>query len=465
MLKKHHQLMLSVLVVLDGVATAAAGLLAYLLRFSLGVLAVTPGVPDPGVYLSLLGTAILAGLIAYRACGLYRPRRLGTVGGEFWDILKATVLMLGIIFAVVFFVLRVNQVSRGVMVLFAVLNPVLMFLSRASIRLALRRMRRRGLNLRYALIIGAGKVGQQLAEAIDRHSWTGIEVIGFLDDRVERQGKVYQGHPVLGPISCLGRVLEERTVDQVYLALPAGQKESIATAVAALARTAVDVKVVPDAPDLITLRREIASLNGIPIINLRESPLGGWGAVIKRGLDIVLSSIILVLLAPLLAAIALLIRIATGPPILFRQERMGLDGRSFVMLKFRTMAPGAEDARWTKPGDARRTFVGKWLRRFSLDEIPQLVNVIRGEMSLVGPRPERPILIEEFRRTVPRYMLRHRVRAGITGWAQVRGWRGDTSLRKRLQHDLYYIRTWSLWLDLKILVLTIFVVPWQRDAY
>lgn len=465
MLKKHHQLMLSVLVVVDGMATAAAGLLAYTLRFSCGVLAVTPGIPDPNVYLSLLGTAILAGLIAYRACGLYRARRLGSVGGEFWDILKATVLILGIMIAVVFFVLRVEQVSRGVMVIFAVLNPGVMFLSRASIRLALRRMRRRGLNLRYALIIGAGKGGQQLAEAITGHSWTGIEVVGFLDDRVERQGRVYQGRPVLGRVSDLGRTLRERTVDQVYLALPAGQKESIATAVAVLARTAVDVKMVPDALDLISLRREIASLDGIPIINMRESPLGGWGAFIKRGMDIGLSTLVLVLLSPLMAAMALAIRLSSGPPVLFRQERMGLDGRSFVMLKFRTMAPGAEDARWTRPGDERRTTVGKWLRRFSLDEIPQFLNVIRGEMSIVGPRPERPVLIEEFRKTVPRYMLRHRVRAGITGWAQVRGWRGDTSLRKRLQHDLYYIQHWSLWMDLRILLLTIFVVPWQRDAY
>lgn len=464
MLKKHHQFMLFSLVLVDALTTGAAWLIAYYLRFQVGVLAVTPGPLQPGVYLLLWVAAIAVSLFSYHTCGLYRPRRIGTMGAELWDILKATALSIGILLTLMF-TLRVQDLSRAVVGLFAAINPVLFFASRASIRLVLRQVRRRGLNRRYALIVGAGKVGQRLAEAIHRHPWTGIEVLGYLDDRKERQGVEYLGYPVLGPVGHLPVVLEEQTVDQVYLALPQEQKESISCAVEALARTSVDVKMVPEGLDLLTLRREVGSLDGIPVINLRESPLAGWNAYVKRGLDLGIAALVLLAASPLIGGIALAIWLTSGRPILFRQTRMGLDGRSFRILKFRTMTVGAEQSGWTRPDDPRRTALGRWLRRFSLDELPQFLNVIRGEMSIVGPRPERPVLIEEFRRTIPRYMLRHRVRSGITGWAQVSGWRGDTSLRKRIQYDLYYIENWSLGLDLRIMGLTLLRGFVQRNAY
>ena len=465
MLRKHHQLMLSAVVLLDGLTTTAAFVSAYILRFRFEWLAVTPGPVDRDLYLSLLAPGVVVCLVTYRACGLYRPRRIGSMGPELWNILKATVLSLGILLALVFFLARPAAISRGVVLLFAALNPGLMFLSRATIRITLRSLRRRRRNLRWALILGAGRAGQRLAEALERNPWTGIEVIGFLDDRPERHGLRFGGREVLGPVSRLPEILEDGRVDQVYLALPPDHRQSIATAVDTLAQTAVDVKLVPEGLDLLSLRREITSLDGIPVINLRESPLSGWGALWKRGLDIAISSVVLVLLSPVLAGIALAIRLGSGSPTLFRQVRMGLDGRRFVMLKFRTMRPGSEDTGMTRRDDDRLTGLGRFLRRFSLDELPQFVNVLRGDMSIVGPRPERPVLIEEFRRTIPRYMLRHRVKSGITGWAQVCGWRGQSSLRKRIQYDLYYIQNWSLWLDLRIMGMTVARGASQKNAY
>ena len=464
MLKKHHQIMLAILVLVDAVATALAWALSYLLRFDAGVLAVTPGPLPVGVYLLIWILAVAVCLVAYHTSGLYRPRRMGSMGAELWDILKATALAIAILVTLMF-VLKVQDVSRAVVGLFAVVNPVLLFTSRASIRVILRKLRRKGFNLRYALIVGAGKAGQRVAEAISRNPWTGIEVKGYLDNRPERHGETYLGHPVLGPVDQLSSLLDEGTVDQVYLALPHDDKDSISAAVDALAQASVDVKMIPEGLDLLSLKQEVASLDGIPIINLRESPLAGWNAYLKRAIDLGISAAVLVLASPLMGGIALAIRSTSGRPILFRQTRMGLDGTRFRILKFRTMEAGSEHKGWTRPDDPRRTRLGMWLRRFSLDELPQFINVIRGEMSIVGPRPERPVLIEEFRQTIPRYMLRHRVRSGITGWAQVSGWRGNTSLRKRIQYDLYYIENWSLGLDLRIMFLTLARGFAQPNAY
>jgi len=207
-----------------------------------------------------------------------------------------------------------------------------------------------------------------------------------------------------------------------------------------------------------SLRSSVESLDGIPVIGLQETALSGWAALAKRSFDLVVASTALVVLAPLLGGIALAIRVSSGAPILYRQTRMGHDGRVFEMLKFRSMKNDAEamGPGWTRARDPRRTRLGRWLRKLNLDELPQLVNVVRGEMSLVGPRPERPAFIDEFRLEVPGYMLRHKVRAGMTGWAQVHGWRGDTSIHERVEHDLYYIQQWSFWLDLRILVMTLF---------
>jgi exopolysaccharide biosynthesis polyprenyl glycosylphosphotransferase len=250
------------------------------------------------------------------------------------------------------------------------------------------------------------------------------------------------------------------------IALPredGGQLEKI---LADLDDELVTVRLIPDLLHVMTLRSSVEELDGLPLINLRESPMVGWAAVQKRAFDVVVASLGLVAFAPVMALAALAVRASSGRPILYGQERMGLDGRVFRMIKFRTMRPDAERETgpvWTSSDDARRTRVGAFLRRTSLDELPQLWNVLRGDMSLVGPRPERPYFVERFRREIPGYMLRHKVRAGLTGWAQVHGWRGDTSLHERVEHDIYYIQNWSLALDLRILLMTLW--HGHRNAY
>ncbi|HMF09876.1 MAG TPA: exopolysaccharide biosynthesis polyprenyl glycosylphosphotransferase, partial [Thermoanaerobaculia bacterium] len=277
-----------------------------------------------------------------------------------------------------------------------------------------------------------------------------------------------RGVPVKGSTVEAGGVADEMGADTVFLALPLEAHRTMLAVLQDVGRTVPDVRVVPDLLQHITFRAGVEDFDGLPVVHLTQVPLTGWMSLVKRGLDVALSACALVGLSPLFAAIAAAIRIEDRGPIFYRQRRMGLDGRPFDIVKFRSMVSGAEDGSgptWASQDDPRRTRVGRFLRRWSLDELPQLINVLSGEMSLVGPRPERPEFVREFKERLPQYMLRHRVRAGMTGWAQVHGWRGNTSLTKRIEYDLYYIENWSLSLDLKILWMTLRYGFTHRNAY
>jgi Undecaprenyl-phosphate glucose phosphotransferase len=305
-------------------------------------------------------------------------------------------------------------------------------------------------------------------ERTHAHPETGLRVAGVLAAEGADRGREVHGVPVIGGYGDLKRLLAESRPDLLVVALPAADSQQLEKILADVDDEVVNVRVVPDLPRIMTLRAQVEDLDGIPLISLREGPLLGWSAVQKRIFDIVFSGLALAVASPLIALIALAIRVTSGRPVFFVQERMGLDGRVFRMIKFRTMGQGAEDATgpvWTVPDDQRRTRLGAFLRSISLDELPQLWNVLRGDMSLVGPRPERPVFIEQFRREIPGYMLRHKIKAGLTGWAQVHGWRGNTSLHERVEHDLYYIQNWSLALDVKILLLTAWRGIVHRNAY
>jgi len=263
-------------------------------------------------------------------------------------------------------------------------------------------------------------------------------------------------------------LIEHERIDQLYVALPLDQHVKMLSLVETANRECIDVKVIPDLLQFIALRARLEELDGIPIININDVPLQGLNGVVKRAVDIAVSATALLVLAVPFALISLAIRLNSPGPVFYRQERMGLDRRPFMVLKFRSMHPDAERDTgpvWTRENDPRRTEVGAVLRRFSLDELPQLWNVLRGEMSLVGPRPERPFFVEQFKERVPQYMLRHKVKSGMTGWAQVNGWRGDTSIEKRIEYDLYYIENWSVSLDFKILWLTVVRGFFHRHAY
>jgi Undecaprenyl-phosphate glucose phosphotransferase len=297
----------------------------------------------------------------------------------------------------------------------------------------------------------AADVVAMLARRVD----LGIQVLGVVGDKTEADASGRR----LGGFEDVRAILDRHPVDAVFVALPHAENARLAAILSDIGDDPVSIHLVPDIYGLATLRGGIEEFEAIPFIHLRESPFTGWNRVMKRAFDVVIGGFGLLVAAMPMLAIALAIRLTSPGPVLLHQERMGLDGRRFQLVKFRTMRADAEAETgpvWTRRDDERRTRVGAWLRRFNLDELPQLLNVLRGEMSLVGPRPERPVFVDDFRRRIPGYMLRHKVKAGMTGWAQVNGWRGDTSLEKRIEYDLYYIERWSLVFDAKILLRTLY---------
>jgi len=344
--------------------------------------------------------------------------------------------------------------SRLFLAIFAVTDAVLVGLFRWGISAALARIRRSGGNLQRVLVIGAGELGRLVVERLDAHTEFGFRVEGFLDDDPGRQRRKIQGVPVLGTTEDLESVVAAHGIDQVMIALPLAAYHRTVQLIRRAGQLLVDIKVVPDVLQYYVMRAGIEDLDGLPLINLTQIPLEGWNQIVKRAFDIVGSAILLLATSWLFPIIAWLIKREDGGPVMFSQIRTGLDGRSFRLYKFRSMRVDAEEdgeAHWTRAKDSRVTRVGEWLRRTNLDELPQLYNVLRGDMSLVGPRPEQPKFVERFRSRYPAYNVRHRVRAGLTGWAQVNGLRGDTSIRQRIVHDLYYIENWSLGLDIRIL--------------
>lgn len=466
MLKKHSQVFLSLLFAADLLTLAAAWILAYFLRFHAGLFTLERGVPPLETYLALLPFALAVWAVALRVMGLYQPRRSLSLVHEFWDLIKASTLATMVLILVTFFY-REESYSRIGMVLFWGTSTALLALTRGAARETLRVFRRRGYNLRYLLIVGAGELGRRLLERVRDNPWLGLRVVGFLDEAVP-EGTSVAGVPVLGGVKRLKEVLRRHAVDQVIFALPIEAHGALEAGLSDLADETVDIKLIPDVLEYLMLNAGVEDLDGLPIVNLSASPLYGWDRVVKRLADSVLSLGVLTATAPLWLLIAAAIKLTSPGPVFFRQERMGLGGEVFLMLKFRTMVAGAEEETgpvWAQAEDPRRTRVGVFLRRTSLDELPQFWNVLKGEMSIVGPRPERPVFIGEFKQRIPRYMLRHKVKAGITGWAQVNGLRGNTSIEKRLEYDLYYLEHWSLAFDLKIMWLTIWKGLIHRNAY
>ncbi|MBI2371225.1 MAG: undecaprenyl-phosphate glucose phosphotransferase [Deltaproteobacteria bacterium] len=467
MLKEHSRFFATLVLILDGTILVAAWLLAYYLRFHLAIIPVTKGVPGLDKYLVVLpGLLVIWGLVL-RSHGLYQSKRTASLLDEAWDLARASSVALVIFIALSFF-FRHYELSRVVLAYFWALSTGGLISSRLIFRTGLGYLRGRGFNLRHVLILGTEALGQRVLEKFRAHPQLGLNVMGFLSGSRGEVGRAVAGVPVLGVYADLPGVLRARAVDQVILALPLHALGSLGEILKSIEDEMVEIRVVPDLLQFVTLRGGVEEFDGLPFVGLQQSPLHGWNRVLKRATDITLSALALLVMAPLIAAIALAIKLTSRGPVFFRQERMGLDGKVFQMLKFRTMPVDAEAETgpvWAVPHDPRRTALGRWLRRLSLDELPQLWNVLRGDMSLVGPRPERPVFIEQFRGSVPRYMLRHTMKAGITGWAQVNGWRGQTSLEKRIEYDLYYIEHWSLGFDLKILALTLVRGLFSRNAY
>jgi Undecaprenyl-phosphate glucose phosphotransferase len=446
----------------DAVAGAVALVAAYLVRFRADMIPAPLGIPPIEPYLSLLMLLLPLHAVSLRAVGLYEYRHERTKADEAFVVVQGATLATLLLVAGTFF-FRTFSYSRWFMLVFWAFDVVAVFGVRMAIRDVVRALRRHGRFVRRALVVGAGELGQEVVRRLRGHPEFGVRVVGYLDDRFPA-GERFEGKEVLGGCEAITRVLADYRVNQIFLALPLEAHHDVLKVLNAIEGELVDVKMVPDVLQFVTLRAAVEELEGLPVISLAQSPITGWARLLKRGMDLGLATSGLVVLAPALGLIAFLIWLSSRGPVFYRQERTGLDGRLFDIVKFRTMPAGSERGSgpvWSSRGDRRPTRLGRTLRRFSLDELPQLWNVLAGDMSLVGPRPERPFFVHQFKTMIPQYMLRHKVKAGLTGWAQVNGLRGDTSLEKRIEYDLYYIQNWSLALDVKILLLTLYRA-WQH---
>ena len=466
MLKRHQNLVSGVLGMIDVAIIVAAWLAAYWLRFYVPIIPVTKGFPAFTAYAALTPFVALLWLAVFSSMRVYKLSRLFGPLQELQFVLKAHGLAL-LLFVSLTYLFEVYKYSRLVTLYFGVLSAVVLVASRLLVRVALRSLRARGFHLRHIVLVGEGGSVERLIDRFQGFPELGFRVRGVVTHEDSASQNV-AGSAVLGHFGDIAEIIERVKADEVLIALPASQQEQVTRLLDLLKDETVDVRLVPDVYAYVTLGCEVEDFDGVPVVRINDSPLIGWYAAGKRLTDVAVASVALVFLFPLLSVIALLVKLTSRGPVLYAQERMGLDGRTFRMLKFRSMRMDAEastGAVWAKESDNRKTLLGSILRKTSLDELPQLWNVVRGDMSLVGPRPERPVFVHQFRKEIPHYMLRHKVKSGITGWAQVNGWRGNTSLRRRIECDLYYIQNWSYALDLKILTLTLWKGFVNKNAY
>jgi Undecaprenyl-phosphate glucose phosphotransferase len=465
MLKRYHQLIGGTFRLVDACVIGAAWLLAYALRFSVPLIEVTKGFPAFSTYAALLPLVMFLWMIVFSGMGVYRPRGILRRTEEAWLLVRSHGVAL-LVFIAITYLFSEYRYSRVVMGFFGILGAVGVVGTRLVLRNLLRAIREKGFQQSGLLLVGESAALEVLIPRIRKFPELGFKIQGLVahDSTTKRE---IAGVPVVGVLSDLPALLKTYRPQSLVIALPREHAHALDRILSQVKDEAVNLHLIPDIYEYVILGCAVEDFNGLPIVNLNDSPLEGWGAILKRVTDFILAFLGILLISPLLLLIALAVKLTSRGPVLYRQERMGLDGRTFGMLKFRSMREDAEanGVGWTQAGDPRRTPIGAFLRSTSIDELPQLWNVLRGEMSLVGPRPERPMYVEKFRHDIPHYMLRHKVKAGITGWAQVNGLRGDTSLTARIEHDLYYIRNWSYLLDLKILWLTLWKGFIHRNAY
>ncbi len=480
MMRRYNRLLVAFYVLSDALLGMVAFALAYLVRFRAleDFLPITKGVPPFEQYATLMPFIGLIVPIAFHVQGTYRLRRGRSRVDDFFAVFVGTILagIIGLVGSLYFQTYYASdamkdqgayEVSRPALALFLTFNIVFAYGLREIVREVLERRWRAGIGLKRVLIAGASELGRLVADKVLEHREFGFKIVGFLDDRASGDHIGYRGLPLLGTLADADEIIKQERIDHVYVALPLEEHVKMLGVVEATNREGVDVHVVPDLLQFIALRARLENLDGVPIISLNDVPLRGFNSLLKRAIDFGISGAALLGLGVPFLAIMALIRYTSKGPVFFKQERMGLDGKAFNVYKFRSMYEGAEDETgpvWARDDDPRCTPVGRWLRRLDLDELPQLWNVLRGDMSIVGPRPERPYFVEQFKHRIPQYMLRHKVKAGITGWAQVNGWRGNTSLEKRIEYDLYYIENWSVGLDIKIMWLTV-LRGIQKHAY
>lgn len=469
MIKDNQKYFNKLLVLLDALVIAATYWLSWFLWLSGLVRENDPetGILSVQVYFVAFLVIVPGYLLLYNAFDLYSSKRTAKTIYEIFNIVKAnTIGLLAIM--VVLFAINIPDFSRGMVGVFYGINIVAESLIRKFVRYWLRRLRRKGYNIKHILLVGYSRAGEEYINKIKANPEWGYEVCGILDDHVP-MGAVYKGVKVTGEIDSLPEILKKNQLDEIGITLSLSDYDRLENIVNVCEKTGVHTKFIPDYNSVIPSRPYLEDLDGLAVVNIRRVPLSNMGNMLmKRLVDIVGALIAIVLSSPFMLAAVIGVKVTSRGPLIFKQERVGLHNKPFQMYKFRSMeVQSAADERkgWTTKNDPRVTKVGRILRSTSIDELPQLFNVLKGDMSLIGPRPERPLFVEKFKEEIPRYMIKHQVRPGITGWAQVNGYRGDTSIKKRIEYDLYYIENWSMSFDFKILFLTFFKGFINKNAY
>ncbi|VTR95996.1 Sugar transferase OS=uncultured planctomycete GN=HGMM_F16E03C02 PE=4 SV=1: CoA_binding_3: Bac_transf [Gemmata massiliana] len=466
MVRRVSQSLVAWFFVWDVVLTAGTWLAAYSVRFYSGLFTAHRGVPEFTLYLRTLPLIMLVAGIAYRFAGMYEVHRLRRFREELAAAARGVGLMALLVMATSF-ARQAQYESRGAMVMFAVGTLCSLLVARRISWTGMRRLRARGVNQSHALIVGTGRLARRTVRTLRAVNWSGIQPVGYVEDEGHRGSGA--DLPLLGSLAELPQLVEKHHIEHVFVALPLNRYADARRVFTALSQTVVDVQLIADLPAVAGMTFTTTQIHGMTVVGLRENPHHGLNVIVKRAMDIVLALIAIVLTGPLMALIAALVKLTSPGPVLYRQERCGLNGRSFMMMKFRSLRVDAEanGPQMTAKNDPRRTRLGAVLRATNMDELPQFFNVLWGDMSIVGPRPERPVFVRQFAKSIPNYNARHAVKAGITGWAQVNGWRGNSSLRKRVQFDLYYISHWNPLFDLRIVFLTVWRMLFskQKHAY
>ena len=468
MIKDNQKVFNRLLTIMDAALTAVSLILAYIIKFYILNDGPGVGVLPIGDYIMLLVFIVPGYIFLYYRCGVYAPKRTVRRRYEIYGIVKANTIGLAALIIILYMIIREINFSRSVMAFFYVLNVFLTASARIVLRKSLQTIRSKGYNLKHILLVGYSRAAEEYIDRIlDNPQW-GYVVCGILDNHIP-SGTLYKGVKVLGSTGNLEIILPENKLDEIAITLSLKDYDLLESIVGICEKSGVHTKFIPDYNKLIPTRPYTEDLMGLPVINIRYVPLTNTGNIVtKRIMDIVGSLVGIILTSPIMLAAAVLVKLGSPGPVIFKQERVGLHNKSFYMYKFRSMEqqpPGEEKKAWTVKNDPRVTGIGRFLRRTSLDELPQLFNILKGDMSLVGPRPERPLFVEKFREEIPRYMVKHQVRPGLTGWAQVNGLRGDTSIRKRIEYDIYYIENWTIGFDIKIIFMTFFTGFINKNAY
>ncbi len=420
-----------------------------------------------GVYFSALYFLVPCYLLLYNMVQLYTSRRALKLWDEFVDIVQANIM--GVIgFLVVLYIVNQPDFSRSMIAIFFGVNILLTTIAHWLLRKFLRFIRAKGYNIKHILLVGYSRSAEAYISRILENPQWGYEVAGVLDDFVPL-GTSYHGIKVIGKIEQLGTYLQENSFDEITITLPLDDYDRLEELVADCEKSGVHTKFIPDYTSLFPSNPYTEDVQGLPVINIRYVPLtNSFNRMAKRLVDIIGSLVGIIIASPVMLAAAIAVKASSKGPVIYKQERIGLNGQPFMMFKFRSMkvqTEAEEKKGWTTKGDPRVTRVGAFLRKYSIDELPQLFNIFVGQMSLVGPRPERPQFVEKFKEQIPRYMVKHQVRPGLTGWAQINGYRGDTSIRKRIDYDIYYIENWSMIFDFKIMLGTIRHGFVNKNAY